>query len=306
LCIIGTLLSLCTRLGPLMEEHSGLPNFLIVGAMKAGTTSLSRYLDLHPDIHMPKKEVHFFDREENYQKGEGWYREQLALGYKTPPLPSALSLGEKTPTYSFNPKCAERIHKDLPGVKLVWILREPVARAWSNYLHAVKKGAEIRPFEIAVKEEAQSIERELFRGYVERSKYVDQVRRFLEYYRLEDMHFLLFEDLLANPSAELDRLTQFLGVSPFEQNLPVLHSNPTRMPPFPKLLYHARRFGGTGGLLFRTLNRLSNLMPVGGPEIPQSLAAELASVYEVCNEDLAELAKLDLSGWKNQAGRNRQ
>src|SRR5262245_33715274 len=101
-----------------------LPNFLIVGAMKCGTSTLLGYLRQHREIYIARREVHFFDRDSQYRLGIEWYEKQFGSS------PQHRAVGEKTPAYCFVPEAAKRIHRHLPDVKLIWIFRDPVARAY--------------------------------------------------------------------------------------------------------------------------------------------------------------------------------
>src|SRR5947209_8592328 len=132
-----------------------LPNFLILGAQKAGTTALYAYLRWHPEITGPSfKEVSFFDR--HYARGERWYRAHF-------PARRRPFVGEASPSYLFHPLVPERVARLLPDARLVAILRNPVDRAFSHYQHEVSLGREPLSFE-----EAVAHEEERMRGEVER------------------------------------------------------------------------------------------------------------------------------------------
>jgi hypothetical protein len=103
-----------------MGEHT--PHFIIVRAMKSGTTTLAIHLKNHPWIHLPYKEVHFFNRLIEFNKGLGYYREKLSLNMKA----GAKVIGEKTHTYSYLDEVSERIWSMCPNTKLIWIFRDPV------------------------------------------------------------------------------------------------------------------------------------------------------------------------------------
>src|SRR5688572_513820 len=153
-----------------------LPSFVIVGAMKSGTTTLGEYLTEHEEIHVPIPEIHFFDLPRNYERGVAWYERQFE-GAGTKRI-----VGDKTGTYSYLPEVPPRIARALPHAKLIWIFREPVARTYSNYWHAVSRGNERLDFATAVEREPDRVGRDVFRGYVRRSIYVEQVRRYLDYF----------------------------------------------------------------------------------------------------------------------------
>src|SRR5436189_26280 len=119
-----------------------LPDFLILGAQKAGTTALYAYLRWHPQVTGPSfKEVSFFDR--HYARGERWYRAHL-------PVRRRAVVGEASPSYLFHPLAPERVARMLPEARLIALLRNPVDRAFSHYQHEVALGREQLSFEDAL------------------------------------------------------------------------------------------------------------------------------------------------------------
>jgi hypothetical protein len=201
------------------------PSFIIIGAQRAGTTSLYTYLSEHPDI-VParQKEIHFFDR--NYQRGIDWYRHQ----FRTAPRAvwsSRPITGESTPYYLFHPLVAQRIQQSFPAIKLIVLLRNPVDRAFSHYHHSIQLGAETLLFEEAIAREPERLagERErLIRepyyvsephirySYQARGVYVDQIASWLDVFPREQMLILKSEDLYADPPAVLQEVCSFLGL----------------------------------------------------------------------------------------------
>lgn len=153
------------RLRRTLIEHGYCvrPRFLIIGAQKAGTTSLFDYLSHHPYL-VPsrQKEVCFFSNDELYQKGEAWYHSHFPMPYRV--LKGSLAY-EATPEYLFYPQCPERIFQYNAGMKLIIILRDPVERAysaWNMYRRFQKdpvnfRLAEFRNFEQAVSDELELI-----------------------------------------------------------------------------------------------------------------------------------------------------
>lgn len=276
------------------------PDFLIVGTMKSGTSTLADYLSMHPALHVAPNEVHYFDREDNYARGPEWYASQLVRG--CPPERRADVLhGEKTPTYSYLPTCLPRIHALVPEARLVWIFRDPVKRAFSNYLHRRKKGEDLATFEEAVANEASRVNESLYFGYLERSRYAEQVERFLEVYPFERMHFLLFEDLVRAPLDELNRLASFLGVGPFPEPLGEVHSNTTRMPLWGGSLALVGRTLGFDSWPYKFTRTLNNVITRPNPKFPMHLRAELVERMRPDNDRLAALTGLDLSPWYRDA-----
>jgi hypothetical protein len=282
-------------------KNNILPNFLIVGTMKSGTSTLADYLARSADIHIPNREVHYFNKDANYSKGSSWYSRQLTHGLSANDHNENLLFGEKTPTYSYQPNCAERIKETVPNVKLIWIFRDPVRRAFSNYLHARKQGLEPLSFRQSVEREKERVERNIFYGYIERSKYVIQVERFLRLFPISGMHFLLFEDLVNSPHDELDKISEFLGVSKFGE-LPTVHSNETTMPISPMSIYLAQKIGGHGSFFHKATRKinlkLAEVLPKRSPLIPSDIANDLSRVFAPYNKRLEELTGLELSTWR--------
>src|SRR5690242_11569113 len=133
-----------------VPDERGLPTFLVIGAMKAGTTSLYEYLRAHPQIFMATpKELHFFPESKHWGDGVDWYTAHFEAGRDD------AVRGEISPSYSQAdqfPGVAARVAQVVPDAKIVYLVREPVARAQSMYLHEVASGRERRPIEQALRE----------------------------------------------------------------------------------------------------------------------------------------------------------
>jgi len=203
-----------------------LPDFLILGGQRCGTTSLFRYLTQCPMIDSSDaKEVHFFDR--HWQKGEAWYR------YRFPPRPlfSGGMSGEATPCYLFHPLAPERVAETVPNARLIVLLRDPVERAWSHYQHEQRNDRERRPFFEAIQVELTQYDKELQRvvrerdywseflfrhSYLHRGVYADQLQRWAEHVPLSKMLILQSEEFFARPSDALRDVFAFLGLPTWE------------------------------------------------------------------------------------------
>ncbi len=146
-----------------------LPNFLVIGATKSGTTSLYTYLKQHPEVYMPMKEPNFFaleGREPPFFRGpEGWKEPSQKRitdleGYRTlfAGASGEKAMGEVSPLYLYAPQAAYRIRRYVPEAKLVAILRNPVERAYSAYMHLVREDREPLGFAEALKEEERRIQ----------------------------------------------------------------------------------------------------------------------------------------------------
>ena len=211
-----------------------LPDFVIIGAQRGGTTSLFKYLVAHPDIYPAAlKEVHFFDR--SFDRGVGWYRSFFPLAlqrwYVTRVRRRAFVTGEATPYYLFHPRAPERMAALLPHVKLIAILRNPVDRAYSQYNHEVRRGLESMSFVEALQREREMLVTEQavlqadpiycstlhqHHAYLARGRYVEQLQVWQHYFPREQMLVLQSEAFYADPASSLAQVMDFLGLSPFQ------------------------------------------------------------------------------------------
>ena len=204
-----------------------LPSFLIIGAQKAGTSSLFSYLSQHPELTPSfKKEVHFFDgglnpNHDNYAKGEKWYRAHFP---SVPEPDICRGAFEASPSYLFSPLCAGRIAALIPDVRLIMLLREPTERAISHFSHESRKGRETLPIEEALACEENRLEEANASGdfkhssyihfsYKARGRYAEQFRRYLQFFTRDQIMVISSELLFARPLLVLDRVFEFVGVS---------------------------------------------------------------------------------------------
>jgi Sulfotransferase domain len=189
-----------------------LPNFLIVGAMRSGTTSLARYLGDHPDIFMATvKEIEFFDL--NFDKGLDWYAAHFTHAN------GKQAWGEATQTYMYEPTARERMARTLPRALLIAILRDPVDRAYSHYWHNRARKRESLEFGDALAAEpmrlrSADLNTRLRFSYADRSRYLGQLRALATLYPRERIMVLLFERLRADPLSSYADACRFLGVNP--------------------------------------------------------------------------------------------
>ncbi len=189
-----------------------LPNFLCIGAQKSGTTLLAEVLKQHQAIFIPEiKEPHFFDDDENFGRGAEWYRStffQGAEGYDF--------VGDITPAYIFFEQVPERMRLVLGAdIKLILMMRNPVERAYSHYWMSFKSGYEKLSFEKAIAMEHARMGRGPFEryhfSYVSRGFYSEQIRRYLKFFPMANMKFILFEEFIKDITAEVRDTLQFLG-----------------------------------------------------------------------------------------------
>lgn len=181
-----------------------LPTFLIIGAMKAGTTSLYHYLREHPSVFMPEyKAPEYFAGGSHWQRGIGWYR-----GLFSAAPPSAVALGEASNVYTKYPRYAgvpERIALTIPDVKLIYSIRDPVDRIRSHWQTRAAEGVEKLPIEHAVL--ANPI-------YLDYSRYAMQLEQYLKVFRREQILIVRAEDLRDDRHTTVRQVYEFLGVDP--------------------------------------------------------------------------------------------
>ena len=224
-------------LAPLEKLYRGLtapirllPDFLIIGTQRGGTTSLFRYLQMHPCINPAvNKDLHFFDR--RYSKGLAWYRGHFPTAlekYYTQRLQGRTFVtGEASPSYLFHPYTPKRVAQAMPRVKLIVMLRNPVSRAYSQYNHAVELGHETLSFEETIEleeervagEQKKILENEYYysedykhRSYLSKGIYVDQLQTWMKLFPREQFLILKSEDFYANPASSFKQVLTFLGV----------------------------------------------------------------------------------------------
>src|SRR5947209_9042204 len=207
-----------------------LPDFLIIGTQRGGTTALYHYLKTHPCI-IPATigDTHFFDKK--YSKGLRWYQAHFPTlwekAYTQQVRKRPLVTGEASSSYLFYPLAPKRVAESLPHVKLIVLLRNPVDRAYSQYYHAVELKHETLPFAEAIRDEekrtAQEREKILqdegheshtytHRSYLTRGIYVDQLQSWMSFFPREQFLILKSEDFYADPAATLKQVYAFLNL----------------------------------------------------------------------------------------------
>ena len=203
----------------------GLPSALIIGAQKSGTTSLYQYLVAHPDVVPPlTKEVHFFDL--HHARGAGWYRGCFPYSHLL--RDGSLTL-EASPYYLVHPLAPLRAAQLLPQVKLIAILRNPVDRALSHYQHEVQKGREPLSVADAIEQESVRLAGEEKRltedptyysynhhrySYIRRGLYLEQLRRWAQHFRRDQLLVLQSERLFRDPRKVMANVHGFLELQP--------------------------------------------------------------------------------------------
>ncbi len=189
-----------------------LPDFLVVGAQKSGTTSLFVLLSKHPQLFLPfRKEVQFFSSKVLYPKGLNWYAEEF---FSTCP-PDKLA-GEVSPQYMYSTETARRVHEGLPEAKIIAILRDPIDRAWSHYQMTRRRGQETRTVQEAFADTLNTDEADTeapeHARYFQFGDYERVLSEYLRLYGRENMLVLFQEDLHQQPEMVMRQVYRFLGI----------------------------------------------------------------------------------------------
>ena len=258
-----------------------IPNFLCVGAQKAGTTTLYEILQQHPDVFLPVKikETKFFVYPEKFAKGPDWYKKEFFSEWK-----GQKAVGEVDPAMMFEESSAQRIFDTLgKDVKLIFIFRNPVSRAYSHYLMSKRKGFESLPFEEAVSREGDRLksepEKKFNFSYFTRGFYTTQVERFLKLFPAENMLFLVFEDdFIKNRKATFDRIQDFLGIDHANLDLDI-RSNSAAAPKS-KAIHDLTR-------------KRNPVRSIAGKVLPKSVRRGVQKFLSSKNQETVQTDKLD-------------
>lgn len=263
-----------------------IPNFLIIGAARSGTTTLYEWLREHPNIYLPipkRPEPHFFLKTQEYQKGFDYYVDRYFSNWE-----GQKAVGEVSTSYIYQSFAAHRIKNNLPDVKIIAILRHPVERAYSNYLHTVNSGLETLSFEDAIKYELERtsnpfkflpdhvkvetndpnfwLEVQPY-AYVNRGFYFNQLEIFYKLFLKSNIFVCLFDELVQDSDSLVKKLYHFLDVD--ERFIP-------------QSIYKV--FNGS-------LNKKKYV-------INQEIQDQLLQIYAPENDKLKTLINFDLDKWE--------
>ena len=307
-----------------------LPNFLVIGAAKAGTTALYNYLNQHPQIYMsPVKEPRYFlaaDEDITF-KGPGDLALLQNLGFDITDFSAyqglfdhvsdQIAIGEATPLYLYSAKACESIRSHIPDVKLIALLRHPVERAYSNYLHLLFYGRETIPdfYQAFQAEESRMNEGwEPFWFYKQQGFYAVQLSRYFETFNPSQIKVFLHEDLKHNPSVLMQNIFEFLGVdSDFFPNMTTQHNTADNNKNFAAnrrrevLLKKVRSFKPITkrlipeGLHHQLSQRFGALVrqkiSYSPPPLTANVRRKLVAIYRDDILKLQDLIQRDLSDW---------
>lgn len=271
-----------------------LPTFLFIGPDKTGSSWIFEYLRRHPQCFVPEcKDLYFFDQE--YHRGIDWY-----LRFFDEAPVSARALGEFSHDYLLSGDAAERIARDLPGIRLITSLRDPVDRTFSHYLYLVRSGLTRKPFWEAVEE---------FPRLLDNSMYARLLAPYQERFDASRMLYLRFDDLRENVQLFADQICAFLDIDP----MPATDIGVVRAAARPRSHWVAKLLR-TGAVAVRRLgfpdlvglikhSRFARWFyrPYRAKEKPALSASDRARLRRLFLDDIRETERitgLDLSAWR--------
>lgn len=296
------------------------PNFMCIGAPKCATTTLYDILKQHPDVYLSSfKEPHFFDIDKNYHKGYNWYLNEYFSTIENHKI-----IGEFTPSYFIVPKVAERVYNTLGNdLKLIVMLRNPLDRAYSQYLHAKRDLIEPLSFEEALETESERLISCSEKGddisyvrfsYINGGMYSKHLKNWLEFFDINQIKIVFFEDFENNQKKVMEEITEFLDLEPYEFNTG-LKSNVAAVP---KYMFIKRILNNTflrkiaKGLITsqKSRDKITNYLQriSNKPAKDSSLKSEMKimQIKKYFLKDIKELEQLincNLSRWYTEASK---
>lgn len=271
-------------------------DFIIIGAAKSATTWLQTQLQSDPAVYMPAPELHYFSRE--YDRGTDWYLSQFSE------QAAGKCVGEKSNSYLYAPEAAARLHRDLPHVKLVAQLRNPVERAYSNYCMLFRRGEVRADIESYLDPSLGENMRFLVAG-----KFASHLQSYVDLFGRERLLVLFYEGVSADPEAQMSRLRAHLGLPPRplaanshdkvkDKTAPVvpakLRKNLAWMKPIARPLKGTAAFAAIRGLIARETRY---------PPLTDELRKRLGEYYRPSIEALEQLSGQSLEHWYKPADR---
>ncbi|XP_011368491.1 heparan sulfate glucosamine 3-O-sulfotransferase 1 [Pteropus medius] len=247
-----------------------LPQTIIIGVRKGGTRALLEMLSLHPDVAAAENEVHFFDWEEHYSQGLGWYLRQMPVS-----APHQLTV-EKTPAYFTSPKVPERVHSMDPGIRLLLILRDPSERVLSDYTQVLYNHRQKRKPYPPIEQLLLRSDGRLDADYkaLNRSLYHVHLRHWLRFFPLRRIHVVDGDRLIRDPFPEIQKVERFLKLSP-QINASNFYFNKTKG-------FYCLRDGGRDRCLHESKGRAH-------PQVDPKLLNKLHEYFHEPNKKFFEL-----------------
>ena len=275
-----------------------LPDFLVLGALKCGTSSLHSYFGAHPALYTsPRlKEINYFAYDPEANSGApAWARTQQEYAAFFEDAPSDALVGEVAPVYLASALAPARIHDTIPDAKLIAVLRDPVQRAWSHYLMTVRSGRRALDPEDAFADPT--------RNYIRLSYYADSLARYYDRFPPEQIKVVLFERLQHERDSVMSELFDFLGVDTSFRPPPQVRGRGyvPRSTGFERLLRHPLMLRARSMLpsSVRSLGRgLRSLNARPAPELPPSVRERTRGWFDEDMHRVEALTGLDVSGWR--------
>jgi hypothetical protein len=255
-------------------ERDCLPRFIIIGAMKSGTTSMRHILSRHENVFLPQDDICFFDLDDIEQHKDyfiplpqGWTFHNFERDFDTyfnwyknffTEARAGQAIGENSCTYLASKKAPKRIAGIFPDMKVIAMLRDPVSRAYSHYWHNLFAGRVTSTFEETLRYDSGT--------YLSRGFYKEQLERYLTFFSREQLKIIVFEEFVRDKQASVDDLTRFIGLSSsIDLSKIDTHRNPA---PVPLSIKGRRLFNMVVGKLVdkHTIRNLPN-MPGFNPNV---------------------------------------
>jgi hypothetical protein len=301
------------------------PNFLIGGTAAGGTSFLSAILVQHPQIYLPKlmrPEPHYFYKSWEYEKGVEQY---LSQWFAEVPE-QAIAIGERSSSYLFGGRLvAEKIAKQFPAMKFIFLLRNPIERTWANYRFTVLQGMEEYSFEDALKSEAQRVRDQSGiwaeiqpYNYTGRGLYASQLKQYLEFFPRENILLVKSEFLSSQTDAELRKIYTFLGltITNFDYERAPDHTSANVIDARLQMDFR-KYFGSQFDLIIEAVRKnlpvedfvsnsedrnkielLARNITGGKVAMPQAARQYLAHYFLQEMKELVEIVDFDISDWK--------
>ena len=272
-----------------------LPNFMIIGAQKAGTTTLHNILSQHPEVYMPKeKELNFYIKEKLFNKGIESYK---AMFNPT----NEIAIGEASPGYMCHPLVPKRIFESNKDVKLICVLRNPVDRAYSQYWDNKRHLTETESFKNTFSKYSHYQQYESGKiGYFTRGFYADYLERYYKYFPKENILLLKSEDLRNDFEESLIKCYKFLGLSDLKFKATKINSNESYI--YNNILYKLFfNYDFINRIIPYKIKKFSffgNTSKFSYPHMDRNLRNELTIYFLKHNKKLENLTNLNFSNWK--------
>lgn len=261
------------------------PHAVIIGAMKCATTTLHHLLAAHPRLATsPFKELDYFSHDEQFARGDAWYRDQFDG-------PAGALVLDSSPNYTKRqhwPHTAARLAAANPAARLVYLVREPVDRARSAYLHELAAGREHRDIETVLSDPSSHI--------TATSRYAWQLEPFLECFEADQVLVMRFDEVVSAPVDTRSRALAHLGLDDLDTDPEPVPTNPSEIKTMPTALVRALRHPRARGALRRIHHALAE-RPLPEVDVPPRLEARIRAQLLPELEALQATGLVDVADW---------